>query len=912
MKRFLQITGAVVILGVGYFCYDYFFNQAKISEAWNFIPNQTVAVIEIANPADVFSELSGEGAFSQLAEFEVIGLLQRAIPLVDSILKKADYSVHDLIGDKQVLAALVQVKESVEPVFLLPIAEADQLFINAFTESSEVVTMTKKSEGITYYTVKVDSLQAYVFVGDGIFRGSFSERALIQSVTGGIDLSIADKNNYHRTHEVDTEDFRIFLNMKAISFLLKDWSSDEVKPFSQALSYLTDDAFLDVTFEDDVFRLTGFSHTADTAITFLGSFNEQEVEDFILENYISNNTITLSYLGVSDPLALHHDLSQIWYSHDGDVQAYQEELKKSFQLNLSEVFELIDQEVGYAVTESNVGGFDRFLYLHVDDAKEAMAKFKSIAELSLSESDTLAIEPFRDFEIVSLGFKDLPYAMFGEYFEGFGDGFYVQVDDYAIIASSSQALKLLIDDIENDNVWGRSMEYNRDIDEFFIESNVGLMVNTQKALNTMKALVSKSGSEKMVAYESLLQNLEFMSFQFGNDAGKYYTNIAMKFGEKEKSAALVAEERTSASINIKDEVVFELPLISKPKVVRNHIDKSFEVLVQDEAFKIYLISSSGSVLWGYQLDGPIIDEIEQVDVYKNRKLQYLFATANKVYCLDRKGGIVEHFPFALPNNQPIATLRVADYDKSKNYRLFASDVSGALFLFTIEGKALDGWNPNKTPMTPLANSARHIRVKGKDFMVAMEKNGGIKGFARNGKLAAGFPENTHASINSDYFIQRGSSHRKTSLFFLSNTNELLELSLSGKVKSKKSIDVVDPAKTQFKLVVDPSGKKMCVAVNVSGEIRILDKELKERCAFEKKLSMNCSFQLYQSGNVTCYAVTDLDQGKLYLFDSKGKLVIDEAVGSSNEIALLFSDGLKEFQLYVVNEKVYQRVLVKKQ
>lgn len=912
MKRFLQITGAVVILGVGYFCYDYFFDQTKISEAWNFIPNQTVAVVEIASPSDVLSELDGSGAFSQLAEFKVIGQLQRAIPLVDSILKKADYSVHDLMGDKQVLAALVQVKESVEPVFLMPIAETDGLFIDAFTVSQLVTTITKESEGITYYTIKVDSLQAYVFIGDGMFRGSFSERALIQSVTGGVDLSIAAKNNYHRTHEVDTEEFRIFLNMKAISFLLTDWSENELKPFSRALSYLTDDAFLDVTYEDDVFRLTGFSHTADTAITFLGSFNEQEVEDFILENYVSNNTITLSYLGVSDPMALHHDLSQLWYSHDNKVQAYQEELKKSFQLNLSEVFDLIDQEVGYAVTESNVGGFDRFLYLHVDDAKEAVSRFRTMAELSLSETDTLAIEPFRDFEIISLGIKDLPYAMFGEYFEGFGDGYYVQVDDYAIVASSSQALKLLIDDIENDNVWGRSMEYNRDIDEFFVESNVGLMVNTQKALNTMKALVSKSGSDKMVAYESLLQNLEFLSFQFGNDAGKYYTNIALKFGEKEKSAAVVAEERTSASVKVKDEVAFEFPLISKPKVVRNHVDKSFEVLVQDEAFKLFLISSTGSVLWEYQLDGRIIDEIEQVDVYKNRKLQYLFATENKVYCLDRKGGIVENYPFGLPNGQKITTLRVADYDKSKNYRLFASDASGSLFLFTIEGKVLDGWNPNKAAMTPLANSARHIRVKGKDFMIAMEKNGVIKGFSRNGKSAAGFPENTHASINSDYFIQRGSTHRKTSLFFLSNINELLELSLSGKVKSKKSIDVVDPKNTQFKLVVDPSGKKMCVAVNVSGEIRILDKELKERCEFEKKLSMNCSLQLYQSGNVTCYAVTDIDAGKLYLFDGKGKLVIDEAIGSSDEIALLFSDGLKEFQLYVVNEKVYQRVLVKRQ
>src|SRR5690606_28612127 len=88
-------------------------------------------------------------------------------------------------------------------------------------------------------------------------------------------------------------------------------------------------------------------------------------------------------------------------------------------------------------------------------------------------------------------------------------------------------------------------------------------------------------------------------------------------------------------------------LRGQPSIVRSHVDKSLEVLVQDSLNQSHLLSSTGSALWSKQMDGPIIGELFQVDYYKHGKLQYLFATEGKLHIIDRLGNYVPPFPVTI-------------------------------------------------------------------------------------------------------------------------------------------------------------------------------------------------------------------------------------------------------------------------
>ena len=137
---------------------------------------------------------------------------------------------------------------------------------------------------------------------------------------------------------------------------------------------------------------------------------------------------------------------------------------------------------------------------------------------------------------------------------------------------------------------------------------------------------------------------------------------------------------------------FPTVLRGQPFVVRSHVDKSLEVLVQDSLNQIHLVSSNGSVLWSMQMDGPLIGELFQVDYYKNGKLQYLFATEGKLHIIDRLGNYVPPFPVTTQAND-IEYLSLVDYDHSRNYRFLITDASGKIWMYDKQGTNLEGWMP---------------------------------------------------------------------------------------------------------------------------------------------------------------------------------------------------------------------------
>ena len=103
-------------------------------------------------------------------------------------------------------------------------------------------------------------------------------------------------------------------------------------------------------------------------------------------------------------------------------------------------------------------------------------------------------------------------------------------------------------------------------------------------------------------------------------------------------------------------------ILMDPVFVTNHRTKKKDILVQDIDYNLYLISNKGVVLWKKKLKGAVLGKVEQVDLYRNGRLQLAFATPNRLYVIDRNGKNVERFPLEFKDEitQPLA---VFDYDK---------------------------------------------------------------------------------------------------------------------------------------------------------------------------------------------------------------------------------------------------------
>ena len=138
----------------------------------------------------------------------------------------------------------------------------------------------------------------------------------------------------------------------------------------------------------------------------------------------------------------------------------------------------------------------------------------------------------------------------------------------------------------------------------------------------------------------------------------------------------------------------EAPILSEISLVKNHYNQQWEIAVQDQDYNLYLISTEGEILWKRKLEDAIIGTIKQIDVFKNKKLQLLFNTSNKLFLIDRKGRDVRSFPISLKHKTELA-LALFDYQKQRNYRILLS-CGKHQYMFDQNGKRINGWKLNKT------------------------------------------------------------------------------------------------------------------------------------------------------------------------------------------------------------------------
>ena len=308
------------------------------------------------------------------------------------------------------------------------------------------------------------------------------------------------------------------------------------------------------------------------------------------------------------------------------------------------------------------------------------------------------------------------------------------------------------------------------------------------------------------------------------------------------------------------------------------------------------MSNEGEVLWGDSIQDKIVSEIHQIDYYKNSKLQYLFATRDKIHLLDRNGNYVVNFPIKGKPGVEFKHLSVIDYDNSKRYRIMAVDVKGNIYIYDKEGKNLEGWTPR--PLEgPLAMPGFHIRVRGGDCMVALQKNGLLNVMNRRGIMYPGFPIDLNITEANGLFVDIGNDFASTRLITVSEEGEVIEVNLKGKILKREQL--YKPGReSKFWLVNDAMEKTYIIIRQEYSKLSVLDRAGK--LMFESNISssgeMLLQYYNFSSDNQVFVAI-DTEQEFTYVFDNAGRTISFEPLESAMPIGLLYSSRTKEFQLY---------------
>lgn len=420
---------------------------------------------------------------------------------------------------------------------------------------------------------------------------------------------------------------------------------------------------------------------------------------------------------------------------------------------------------------------------------------------------------------------------------------YCILDHYFVFANSQDMLQNIIASYQNKTTLSGAT-YFKEVQEKLSDASSLLQVINAP---TLKNILDKNLNIKS---STSLKNYSTSAIQFIYDTNFAHINGIIKKDTKKKLLHSVTE-----AISVK----LDQALLNAPEFVKNHTNNQKDIMVQDVKNNLYLISNTGKIQWKKQLESPILGSVEQIDLYKNGKLQFVFATKNKVYVLSKTGKMVTPFPLKF-NDDITQPLSVFDYDNNKKYRLLVTQDKNTL-MYDATGKAIRGFK-FKLAKSPITSQPKHHKIGSKDY-ISIKTKDKLFILDRLGKIRVQ-PKKSFTYSNQPVFLYNNT--------FTTTTPEgdLVSIDQKGNVTSKNlNLSTNHYLETSNNTLIAQSDNKLII----------------------KNRTTNLDFgeystpKLFYINNKIYVSTTDLQSNKVYLYDSQSELLPNFPVYGNSSIML---------------------------
>jgi hypothetical protein len=852
-KAPLFITlGLFVLVAGGFFTYQYFFRQ-RSTTIWEMIPEQTVLVYE-ANECTTCIPTDNPSSVSQLLE-----KLLFDVQAQDSVARSFDF----LFTPKRGKAVSLHVisKDDFDVVYYFTSGQVKPFkeLIDTWKQTKAVRFAERELNGFKIQEFKfADKLFSCVQLGDA-WAGSFTS-FLIEDVvrtyeTKGEQLFRKEIAQVYALPRIKDDAGNIYIHLKNLTSWLKIFPDN----FSADIQRLGQAGLLDIKQTENSITLNGFSLPNQVgAGGLLSYFQNQTPVQFNIKQYISNQTVFALTYGISDGAAFYKNLEL------SKNKSIQDSLQSFANIDYAKLFLSFGKELTVCYPESR-NTFSEVIVFETQKPKEWLTVFDLLSEGATRE-DTVFQEQYSTYEIREIEIYNLPGKLFGPLAGGFYQTYYSSIGNYIILTGNIDDMKKFLEDIDQENVWGKSVSFNKFIESTLLESNISIYVNTPLVWNSLTEKLNPRWREFIQKNQPLLNSFDMGAIQFSHLNESFYTNITWTYSDffekKNKRQPVSPSDRMVAN--------FSSSIISQPTIVKSHVNRDDEVLVQDSTYALYHLSSDGKVLWQKDLGERIVGEIHQVDFFANGKLQFFFATTKHLHIIDRLGNYVNPYPQGINLKDP-QYVTLVDYDKSKKYRFLLSDKSGKLWMFDKEAQNLEGWMPKKTE-DELFAATKHYRIRGKDYILAVRKDGYAYLMTRRGETIKGFPLNLEARPAGASFLETGNAMASTNFVCVSKDGFRIRFSLDGKIISRETL--IKPSfDTYFSLIPEQSGKSYIIKRQDTKKLTLLDEEGKELVSndFVGTNAVEIKYYDFGAGKVY-YTITDQVQGLSFIYNGKGILL----------------------------------------
>lgn len=733
MKRFIVIisASALILIGIGASIYYWFGRGSKQqSEAICAIPIDAALIFKTDNFADLSAAVSQNRLttninkiyeFRDIANFYTfIDSLHRANTTINKLLTSNPlYLAYCSLGGNNYWLLSTCITSGINRSDIMDVAQEHTK--DSYTEEKTTYNQTSI---LTLHTNKKNSCSYSVSIHKNVLIASNS-KLLVEKAIGQIDegISLTSNPQFADILKISGKGMvaNLFLNYKNLPAIIKS-SVDEkhtgsIRTFAD-LALWTE---FDFRFSDNNLIVSGLSNFADSSNSFLRILASQKPVDQTLPNILPAGTGAFIWLGVSNQEKYLDDYRE-YLDRKHEVFKYTQTLnswKGKLGISPEEIFSKI--------------GADQFVIAHIPSANAEESDSWCLAENTSSPSATrdmllkltetynkncptseknwktsVAIDREKKVDIYRFPAMGLHNAVWGSLFPPEIDKYYCFVDNNIVFSNSENALVAFMKSSVRNNTLGNDVNFTKFNSEISKKGNFCFYSNPARAASLIREYTKPPVKQFLIS--TAQSGVLGLSYQMIGGNNYVFSSFTATSGK------LI---RTSSNQTAWVSKLDEKPTM-KPQIVVNHNTREREVFIQDSTNNAYLINSQGRILWKRNLPGQILGDIEQIDVYRNGRLQFAFSTPTALYIIDRNGKDIDGFPIQLPSSAT-SPLTIADYDGTRDYRLFQTCADKGIYVYDTKGKPVSGWTFGKTETT-VTEKIGIAKAAGKDYIVVFDGN----------------------------------------------------------------------------------------------------------------------------------------------------------------------------------------------
>jgi len=907
-KKFIWV---ISVLAVGTVILIYFLigiKERELSPVINAIPPNSAFIIETDDLSFLSHKiLKNNNLINFISEPDFSNDFYNELIYIDSLISK-NSDIKKFLNEKSVLIS----------AHLQGQSDLDFLFATSSTEnnknSNKLKSLLKnldpdsKSSDISFAGAELvrhqfsnNRVLFYTFYED-FFLISYSE-ILIQKSVKNINsgASLFSDINFTKLYKQTSNknDAVLYLNYHDLFNAFDKYFSSEYRNELKTLKNLADWTVLDISIKRKEIKMTGHT-TLKSEVQYLDLFKDVNPERIDLFTVLPEKTSSLIQLNIgngNDFQFKYEDfLANINELNDHQIEIASFYNKYDLDKDVNSLYNLVGNEIALVFEDINKTGkkHNSYIIFEVNSKKDTEEFFYNIIEKHCSDNNS-DLKEYKDFIIYNDEYKiskipatNLPELYFGSVFSNFNAEYITFINDFLVFGESKNELKYIIESYTQDKTFKRKSDSYDFIKSLPGQSNIFFFTDIFRSVNIYENILSEKSFENLSNNSNAFKPLQGPAIQFISDSYPIYTTVTI---------SLERDERETTETEW--EVRLDTMIASKPYVLINHNTEEKEIAIQDAANKLYLIDKSGKVIWTRQLDGKIISEILQIDFFENNKLQIIFNTENKIYCIDRNGNWVEGFPVKL-KSMATGGLSLVDYDKNKNYRIFIATKDNSVHLYDKYGNIVEGWEFKKTS-SKVIKEIKLYQSNEKDY-ITFRDHSKIYILNRRGTERVKPEVDFQLSENSKVFFSHPNQLFKAHFCITNPSGVVYKIFEDGKIE-KKELKKYSNKHHFIYADINNDGihdyiftdNNRTEAFNGSDDKRLFIKN------YNKDLTYEPSLYIFSNADVR---IGTGSENKIFLINNKGEMSDNFPLIGSGLFSITIFDDSGEFSLIVGNNDNY--------